>query len=139
MILKIITWTSAVLLILVLCLVTAGARLHPLSDYVSLSPDVHLSVSHGRFIVFNNAKYGPYDGSVDTPGYESARYIEKTAFGERCGLYYRYCRTAYWSLWTVKVSLLYPILIFAVLPLVWFVRAVAALRRAKAGAEQPSQ
>ncbi len=133
MISKIVTWTSATLLVLTLCLLAASLKLDPRLHYVSLGTDVHLSVVDGRLAFFNNADYGPYNGSIISVSskdyHEPSEFIEKVGFGDAWGIYYRYFRTAKGTLWTLTVSLVYPILLFAALPVTRLVRALVAKQR----------
>lgn len=62
-------------------------------------------------------------------GDESA--VERRAFGDTLGIYYRYFR---WTvsgatLWTLSVSLVYPLAMFTVLPLVWAWRRASVVCR----------
>jgi hypothetical protein len=133
---KILMITSAVFLVLSLYLMSFSFTSQSWPDHVSLSTDVHLCVIRGRLAIYNNADYGPYCGSIialgDRAGHTSPEFLERTGFGDTWGIYYRYFRTAEWTLWTLKVSLMYPIIIFAALPVVWLVRTLVARRRRRA-------
>jgi hypothetical protein len=98
--------------------------LDPRDHHLSITSRCHVTVEHGDIVFFNNADYGPYRGSVvqlsgdDGPAYPP---IERSAFGDICGLYYRHLR---WLdsgdvLWTLAVSLAYPLVSFAILPAIW--------------------
>jgi hypothetical protein len=50
----------------------------------------------GRLVIFNNAEYGPYLGSTiqfqDDKGNVYPRFDRQIAWGDTCGVYYRYFR-----------------------------------------------
>lgn len=106
----------------------------PWDHRISFSRGFHVSVwrgpagdTLGRLVVFNNAEYGPYSGStiqiVDEKGNASPRLDRKIEWGDTCGFYYRYFR---WpdgkTLWTLMLSLWYPLLAFCILPAFWLLR-----------------
>jgi hypothetical protein len=105
----------------------AGA-INPRKQFVSLWSGCYLSIdargADARLEVFNDAGYGPYQGSIISV----ARAGDPTGpdvcgFGDCAGIYYRLIR---WpsgaSLWTVSLSLGYLLLAAALLPGVWLVR-----------------
>ena len=115
-----------------LCLATIFTS--PSEHCLSLTPSIHISVrrgsrdaSPGRVVVFNDAEYGPYRGSIieivdpdrkvnPPPGW-------KDAWADKLGVYYRcFCRRDGQTLWTLAVSLWYPLVVFAAPPAVWFVQ-----------------
>lgn len=77
-----------------------------------------------QLVVFNNATYGPYRGSIidrpwtDTGGNVHSLLSQKVEFGDAWGIYYRYFR---WpdnrTLWTLAISLWYFLPVFGALPL----------------------
>lgn len=95
---------------------------------LSLSPNLHIGVSNsrrsaglGRFEIFNDAR-GPYHGSIiGLVGADSKSYPPldcEIAWGDAWGVYYRYFRGQDGSiLWTLSVSLWYPLLASAAFPL----------------------
>jgi hypothetical protein len=102
--------------------VCADAR----TQFVSLSTDCHMGVhargADARLEVFNDASYGPYSGSIigiagDPDG------PEMSGVGDVAGFYFRMIR---WptgaSLWTLSLSLAYPLAVAVVLPVVWIIR-----------------
>lgn len=106
----------------------------PWDHRLSLSHGFHLGVwsgstgeTLGRLVIFNNAEYGPYSGSTiqigDGNGNVYPRFTRRTGWGDAWGVYYRYFR---WpdghTLWTLMVSLWYPLLAFSLLPVVWVVQ-----------------
>ena len=75
---------------------------------------------------FNNKEYGPYLGGtvelLDRKEDIDRFFSERRAFGPTLGVYYRYFRVPGSGavIWTLTVSLLYPIIIFAALPVIRF-------------------
>ena len=116
--------TSSVSLCISLLLFVGGYVLDPAEYYLSFDEDCHVGVfAHGldtRIVVFSDAEYGPYCGSItqladaDGIAYPPVRYHLR--FGEYWGIYYRNIR---WpdstGLWTLMVSLWYPIIVFAII------------------------
>jgi hypothetical protein len=90
-------------------------------DRLSFSNGFHVGVYDGRLDFFSD-EHGPYHGSIiaitsrERP--MERIFSKQRAFGDICGIYYRYfC----WAdsgavLWTLSVSLIYPMIVFAVLP-----------------------
>lgn len=115
---KIAIVTSSMSLCVSLLLFVGGYVLDPSEYYLSFDDDCHLGVfANGfdaRIILFSEEEYGPYRGSIthvsDADGitYPSVRY--HLGFGDYWGIYYRNIR---WpdstSLWTLMISLWYPI------------------------------
>ena len=100
--------------------------LEPSLHYVSWSGNCNFALEargiDARFYVFNDAEYGPYRGSII--------YIEGlpnkptvSGFGDYAGVYYRHIT---WPsgglLWTLSLSLAYPLLVSLVLPAIWLIR-----------------
>ena len=98
----------------------------------------------GRLVFFNNAEYGPYSGSIMRFGGESdkeARWgwsvgnydlggittinpkgnVDKLGFCTLPGIYFRHWKIhdEARSLWTLMVSLWYPLFLFSILPVIW--------------------
>jgi hypothetical protein len=103
------------------------------ASFVFYTPDYHLSLSDGfhvglctfgdewvgRVAFYNNAEYGPYRGSLLFLE-EPPPMPRRVDF--RCR--YRICYCDYlWedgvALWTLIISLWYPIVLFGTLPLIW--------------------
>ena len=121
--------------LLVVAWFAAGA-VDPREQRLSLSDGCHLSISDRRggprVHVFNDARYGPYSGSivgiVRGPGDPNGPQI--SGVGDVAGVYYRMIRwSSGASLWTVSLSLIYPLLLAAALPLAWLVRRSRGSRR----------
>jgi hypothetical protein len=123
---------SAAVFCLVLVAWAMAGRIDPRRQHVSLSRDCHVSIdAHGadsRLEVFNDADYGPYCGSIigiagDPNGPTVA------GFGDTAGVYYR---SIQWptgrSLWTFSLSLCYPLVVTAVLPIFYLVRRLRRRR-----------
>jgi hypothetical protein len=124
-VLAITTWISGIALIASLVLASASVWLDPWQQRLSFGKDVHVGVWSAwgpRLIFFNDAEYGPYRGStialVDDGGNTYPRDFKPSGFGDVAGVYYRHF---VWTntndtLWTLMVSLWYPIVLFAALP-----------------------
>ena len=104
----------------------------PRRDCLSFSDDFHGAVQYGRVSFFNVKEYGPYHGSIISLG-DGREFAEQRGFGDTAGIYYRYFRWADSGavLWTLSVSLAYPLVGFAVLPLVWAWKRSLSRRRDK--------
>ena len=128
------SFASAVLAGGTLVLWLATFVTNPWDHHVSLTNRIHIGVwggpggdTLGRLVIFNDAEYGPYRGSIiqlgDGKGNLYPRFDRELVWGDSFGVYYRYFR---WpdgrTLWTLMVSLWYPLLLFAVLPVVWVFR-----------------
>jgi len=96
----------------------------PWHHYVSFTRNFHVSVwsgvtgdTLGRLVIFNSADYGPYIGS------SIVRPERDVEFGDTFGIYYRYFHwPSYGTLWTLMLSLWYPLILFSILPGVWIFR-----------------
>jgi hypothetical protein len=106
----------------------------PWNHRVSLTNRFHVGVwsgfggdTLGRLVIFNDDQYGPYRGSVvqigDGKGNAYPRFDRELARGDSFGIYYRYFRESNGTtLWTLMVSLWYPLILFALLSAAWVVR-----------------
>ncbi len=117
---------SATIFCLIIVAWLIAGHFDPRRQFVSLSRECHLSIDHrgedGRLEIFNDANYGPYAGSIIAfTGDPNGPSI--SGFGDTAGIYYRLIR---WpngtSLWTLSVSLSYPLIVAAVLPAIWLFR-----------------
>jgi len=108
----------------VLLLVAIGCVTDPWHHFLSVDRDFHVGVLNrgidSRIVFFNNAQDGPYAGSIIR--FDDDPFPYTTAFGDSWGVYYRHFVWPDATLWTLKVSLWYPIVAFAVLPIFRFVR-----------------
>jgi hypothetical protein len=109
--------------------------------------------SFGMSVFFNNAEYGPYRGSIMSISDEKAPapkrwgwsvlwygFSQETEFDRQgnaaliekaCdlpGIYFRHFRQPDKadSLWTLMISLGYPLLLFSILPVAWIFRRMRA-------------
>ena len=125
------TLTSAILLISTIALWLAAFVANPWDHHMSVTGSLHIGVwggcdgpTFGRVVFFNDEESGPYHGSIialaDEHGNPHPRYRVR-AWGDSFGVYYRhfYFPDSDRTLWTLIVSLLYPLALFAVLPLAW--------------------
>lgn len=131
---------SAVLAVVILLLAAATSFVNPWDHRVSIGRHFHISVwdgfqgdAIGRIVFFNDAEGGPYRGSLIALEGESLEQLERVSF-DWYGIYYRYF---HWragdTLWTLMISLWYPLLLCLVLPSIWFsyrVRSRAKLDQA---------
>jgi hypothetical protein len=111
----------------------AAGAVDPRKHFVSFSRGCHLSISSrgadARVHFFNDSNYGPYGGSiVGIAGDPNGPKV--SGVGDVAGVYYRMIR---WpggvSLWTLSLSLIYPLLLAAASPVVWLVRRSRRSRR----------
>lgn len=115
---------SATLLACTLLLWTWSFWTDPSKDHLSFTDTFHVAVQRGRVDFFSD-KNGRYHGSIialTSPERPIERiFSERRGFGDTLGIYYRYFRRADTGavLWTFSVSLFYPMIVFAVLPLMW--------------------
>jgi hypothetical protein len=100
-----------------LLLAFVGAFTNPRKHFVSIGNSFHISVSNigldSRIVFFNDSDYGPYRGSIisiaDGPQPKSV------GIGDAWGLYYRHFEWPAQRLWTLMISLWYPIVLFAMM------------------------
>jgi hypothetical protein len=126
-ILNIITLVSAILLGGVFVLLLISSKNNPRDYHLSFCNTFHIGVFDKRLAFFNNSDYGPYYGSiiglVDDQGNIQPPLERDIGFGETMGIYYRYF---HWKdggvLWTLMISIWYPAILFAVLPILWCIR-----------------
>jgi len=121
-------WANLVACLLLLLAMVLS--LTPLSQQtISLSTNFHLRFSEGRIWFFNNARYGPYRGSIisvsgGTAGSWPLNPVA-TKWWDSWGIYYRHFRWPTDTLWTLAVTLWYFIGLTSIVPLVWWVRRYA--------------
>jgi hypothetical protein len=121
--LGILTVVSTALLVVAILLLLAGYALRPRFHYVSISDSLHVGLEargfDSRSVFFNDAT-GPYRGSIigllDSDGNLVDPLEREWRFGDAWGVYYRYFQWPDRTLWTLSVSLWYPIVLFAMLP-----------------------
>lgn len=127
---KIVTVFSTTMFVITVALFLAGYLLNPSDHYLSLGDDSHFIVLgrglDSRAVIFNDARYGPYRGSIiglaDVDGSVLPRLEEQAAFGDSWGIYYRYFRRSDSTIWTLTVTLWYPMVLFAVVPVIGSLR-----------------
>ena len=91
----------------------------------SFSDDSHAGVGarglDSRIVFFSDAEYGPYHASIiglaDADGNDYPPLILEESFGDSLGIYYRSFQWSDSTLWTLMVTLWYPIVLFAIMPL----------------------
>jgi hypothetical protein len=118
------TVSSAVMLCLFLLLFALGVATDAWNHRLSLAPAFHIGVLNNgldsRIVFFNNSEYGPYRGSI--VGLAGNEFPHTNAFGDTFGVYYRHFTWPDSVLWTLMVSMWYPILAFSLLPSWWLIR-----------------
>ena len=127
--------TSAILLVVSVLLFLAGFAANPLERRLSVTEDFHICLwlyrdTDVRLVFFNDHDYGPYFGSiigmVDDQGNVYPPIARESRWGDCCGVYWRYFHwKEAWGqkdpvLWTLMVTLWYPLILFSVLPVLWF-------------------
>jgi hypothetical protein len=111
--------------VIVIAWIAAG-RVDPRKQFISLSTTCHVTIdargADARLEVFNDASYGPYSGSIIAIAGDPNR-PKVSGVGDVAGIYYRMIR---WpngaSLWTLSLSLAYPLVVATVLPALWVIR-----------------
>lgn len=124
---RIATVISTALLAGTLFLFVATNFLNPWDHYLTLGPSFHVGVWKGgdgsAIVFFNDAEHGPYRGSITgLVGYVDPTLVHKSGFGLSYGIYYRYFQWTHATLWTLMVSLWYPLVAFSILPAAWYYR-----------------
>lgn len=103
----------------------AASNVDPCKQFASISSGCHLSVdardADARLVVFSDPSYGLYSGSIiGIAGDPNGPNVY--GIGDVAGIYFRMVR---WpdgkSLWTLSLSLVYPLLASLVLPVVWLI------------------
>lgn len=123
---KIATVVSTVMLAMSVVLFIAGYVLSPRDCHLSLHDDFHVgawaSGLDSRLVFFNDGEHGPYRGSIiglaNAEGRIDPPLVRKESFGDSWGIYYRHFQWSDSRLWTLMVTLWYPIALFAILPLI---------------------
>jgi hypothetical protein len=106
-----------------------AGNIDPRKEFLSLGEGFHLSLnvweSSPRLEIFNDANFGPYSGriwAVSSPMRGSPTFPKIVDFGF-ADIYFQLGR---WQngqrLWSLSVSLLYFVVLSAILPIVWLVR-----------------
>jgi len=92
-----------------------------------ITEGIHIGISGGsvgsRFVFYNNARYGPYTGSV--VGLVGDDVPVQRGFGDSLGVYYRHFFWPDHVVWTLAVTVWYPLVLFAI----WPCRAALKMRR----------
>jgi hypothetical protein len=121
---KLATILSTVMLGIASLLFLLGFFLNPWDHHLSCGEKFHVAVWNrgldSRLVFFNNAQYGPYRGSLlgilDAEGNVYPKRKWEQSFGDSWGAYYRYFQWTDATLWTLMISLWYPISAFAIIP-----------------------
>ena len=118
---------SLLLLGLSIAAFAVSGNVNPYECNLSLIDGFHVSLhargADARIVFFSDAEYGPYQGSMIRVGARGASPSptepKVRGFGDFLGIYYRHIR---WpedgTLWTLDISLWYPIGIFGLCALV---------------------
>jgi hypothetical protein len=135
---------STLLLVVSVLLFVLGFSLDPRDHHLSLGPSLHVGLTKGgdfasRVAFFCDGECGPFRGSVvalaDSKGNVYPPFKQHRGFGDDGGIYYRYfewddyCGTGHLIHWTLTVSLWYPIVLFAVFPVIWGWRQLGHRRK----------
>jgi hypothetical protein len=131
---------SLVLLGLSIVAFAVSGKVDPYERHISLTDAFHVSLhargADARVVFFNN-EFGPYQGGLITVGSKGAPPSPDepgvTGFGDFLGIYYRHIRWPDGALWTLDVSLWYPIILFGLCAL-W-----AGRRRARRAGGKPME
>jgi hypothetical protein len=125
------TLLSATLVALTLELWALAFFIYAVEQRLSLTHSFHVSVCGPHsgnitagLVFFSDELTGPYQGSIlyltddeGNPPYA----ITRRAWGEKWGIYYRHFlrHDTGQTLWTLSVSLAYPLAFFSILPAIW--------------------
>lgn len=114
------TLFSSVMLGVTIALFGAGHVLNPWDHYLSFGNESHIGLwGHGfdtRIVWFNNEEYGPYRGSIISTIDADGNVLDHEEWFVWWGVYYRYFRWSETKLWTLMVSLWYPLAVFSIIP-----------------------
>lgn len=146
-----VSLVSTLLAICTFGLWLATFAITPWDHKISLAQNFHVSVwkgfsgdTLGRLVIFNDAQYGPYRGSImrlsdgnvqeTCFGWHAGDYdfgqiiftnqdhtIDKLKACDLPGIYFRHWQMhdQVHPLWTLMVSLWYPLVVFSLLPVIW--------------------
>lgn len=97
------------------------------TPFFSVTSSFHIGIWHGadgpNIAFFNNAEYGPYRGSlIGLEGVVDPDLLRVSHFGMSYGVYYRYFQWTHTTLWTLMISMWYPLVAFSILPATWYYR-----------------
>ena len=134
--------TSATLWLLSLIAAFLTPALNPLDHHVTINPDCRLGVSSvfngsnfpDPVLVCFNHEQGPYRGSLITVDGDPRPPVVTGVDWEFPRIYYRHIHSRRDDsvIWTLMVSLWYPLILFAIGPLVW---GVSRWRRSRVKVE----
>ena len=119
---NILTLLSFILLCLTILLFYLSYKINAWEQSFSLSNDFHISLyrkGNDCRLAFFNVKNYPYTGSIVGLGGEWPKTI---GFGNFLGLYYRHFTWPKETLWTLYISLWYPLILFGILPVFFLYR-----------------
>ena len=124
---KLAAATSLGCLIVLLAMAIASVAIDPEGIWLTVTDGFHMQLTRRdlnvRMVFFNDAEDGPYRGSmmsvVGAEGDMYSLFEDEASFGDTAGIYYRYFRGADGTLWTLMISLWYPVALSAVLPAWW--------------------
>jgi hypothetical protein len=110
---------SLVLFCVSLCAFLVSYSIDPAERRLSLAENFHLSLWNGRVVIFND-DHGPYRGGIlfltDDKGSRSRKLQKEVYWGDTAGIYFRYFQWPKATLWTLKVSCLWPMGLCLILP-----------------------
>ncbi len=127
---RIATLVSTLLLACSLALFIAGWHVDAYNHSIHVRDDFHIGLVHRDFdtgIAFFSDEFGPYNGGVIalTAKGDPSPFEKKLGF-DAWGIYYRYFKFRIVDpgrvLWTLRISLWYPIAVFSILPSIWLAR-----------------
>jgi hypothetical protein len=136
------SFLSTILLVATVVLCIAGFIVDSWEHNLSVG-GLHVGLGPGfsgdtmsRVVFFNDELNGPYRGSiigfVDEEGNLYPPLDRRVAWGDSFGFYYRYFRWPDGSvLWTLMISLWYPLIVFMVLPATWLRRKICVKSHAR--------
>lgn len=105
--------------------------------WITAGADLNITITrrdgNAWLVFFNDARYGPLfsvlTGISNGQG-QVISVVDRDVAWHHFGVYYRYLhRPGAGTFWTLAVSMAYPFVLFAVLPLTWMIRRLHLIRR----------
>lgn len=119
---KVMSLISALLLVCTIVVWIWSFWADARKDRLSFSNDFHVGVDSGRIEFFSDENGPDHGGMIAlTSPHRSIEgiFAKQQMFGDTLGIYYFRWADSGAVLWTLSVSLFYPVAVFSIPPLVW--------------------